>query len=152
MEVAPGSLLHSSQLDPAIIQVCLTQMGMNAEQSAETTTMVLNVLNMLATQIAPSTQTSPAAAASRPQPPDIVPVNVVNVEDDKAEEARGEDVEFTDGSTDTAAEAVAATENKPYTKIKKRMSKKDRDAKNGKGAQGKGDSKNTDKDKGKVKK
>ena len=62
-------------------------------------------------------------------------------------------MELTEGSTDSAAEAEAATQNLPYTKIKKKMTKKDRDAKSGKSApQGKGDSKNTDKDKSKVKK
>ena len=129
-------------------------MGMNEEQSVQTSQMVFKILNMLALQIAPPTQTTPVAAASCPQQTGAVKESVlVHVDDERPEEQREEDVEFTDGSTDTAAETAAANDNKPYTKIKKKLTKKDRDAKNSKTApQGKGGSKNADKDQSRVKK
>ena len=156
IEVAPGSILHSSHLDPTLVNTCLAQMGMNEEQSVQTSQMVFKFLNMLALQIAPPTQTTPVAAAPCPQQTVAVKESVVvQVDDERPEEQREEDVEFTDGSTDTAAETAAANDNTPYSKIKKKLTKKDRDAKNGKGGPGKGNSndlvKSADKDKVKKK-
>ena len=85
MEVAPGAILHSSQVDPALVQACLTQMGMNEEQNAITPQAFFQILNFLATTVTLPTPPSPAVAAQRPQPPDLGPV--IEVEDcDKKEE------------------------------------------------------------------
>ena len=141
MEVAPGAILHSSQVDPALVQACLNQMGMNGEQNAITSQAFFQILNFLATTVALPTPPSPAAAAQRPQPPDLGPV-VVEVEDgDQREEPEvmpmdDEEAEWTDGSTDVeASELKAANDNANLspTKIKK---KKKRGG--GKGNQGKG--------------
>ena len=74
------------------------------------------------------------------------------MEEERLEEHQEEDVAFTDGSTDTAAETAAANDNKPYAKIRKRRTKEERDAKPGKPAPlGKGGSKSAAKDQSKVK-
>jgi len=134
MEIAPGSILHSSHVNPALVNACLGQMGMNEEQSAQTAQTFFNLMNMLALKIAPPPPPNQEAAASRPSPPDL---ETAMVEDDKAEDQQEPndqaEGEFTDGSTDTEAEAKAASENLPPTKIKK---KKKRGG--GKGNQGKG--------------
>ena len=143
MDVAPGALLHSSQLDPSVVHSCLSRMGMSQEQSAETAQTLFTLMNMLATQIIAPTppQTTPAVAAQRPQPPDLGAV-VVEVEDgDQREEPEvrpmdDEEAEWTDGSTDVEAselKAVNDNANLAPTKIKK---KKKRGG--GKGNQGKG--------------
>ena len=151
IEVAPGSILHSNQLDPADVNACLSQMGMSGEQAALTSQAVFQLLNLLAMKVAPSPQTTPAAVAAGSQQTAAVK-EVVQVEGERQEEHQEEDVGFTDGSTDTAAETAAANDNKPYAKIRKRRTKEERDAKSGKPApQGKGGSKNAAKDQTKVK-
>ena len=150
IEVAPGSILHSSQLDPAHVDSCLSQMGMSGEQSALTSQALFQLLNMLAVKIAPPSQATPAVVASGSQQAAAVR-EVVHVDDEKPQEQRGEDMEFTEGSTDTAAETAAANNKQPYQKIKTKLSKKERDSKSGKGApQGKGSTKSTDKEPNKV--
>ena len=112
-------------------------MGMNAEQTASTSQVLFNLLNMLATQVASPTPPNPTAAAPCSQPPVKGPVVVVV---DKTEDKEGvsdpkpmdADGDLTDGSTDSEAEAKAATANQPWTKIKKKKSR------GGKGSQGKG--------------
>ena len=125
-------------------------MGMSGEQSALTSQALFQLLNMLAVKIAPPSQATPAAVASGSQQAAAVR-EVVHVDDEKPQEQRGDDMEFTEGSTDTAAETAAANNKQPYQKIKKKLNKKERDAKSGKGApQGKGSTKSTDKEPNKV--
>ena len=110
---------------------------MNGEQNAITSQAFFQILNYLATTVTLPTPPSPAAAAQRPQPPDLGPV--IEVEDcDKKEEPEvkpmdDEEAEWTDGSTDIEAETKAANDNLPATKIKKKEKKR-----GGKGSQGKG--------------
>ena len=151
IEVAPGSILHSSQLKPEDVNAAMAQMGMSGEQAALTSQTVFQLLNLLALKIAPPPQTTTAAVAAGSQQTAAVG-EVVRVEEDRQEEQQDEDVAFTDGSTDTEAEKAAAKDNKPYAKIRKRRTKEERDVKTGKPApQGKGGSKNAAKDQTKVK-
>ena len=90
----------------------------------------MQLLNMLGTTIEapPQAATAPSTQALSQDPVVIV--------DEPRQDATMEEVEYTDGSTDSQAEAAAATANSLPTKIKKRISKKDRDAKSGKGGAG----------------
>ena len=135
----------------------LASTGMNQEQTGTVTQVLFNLMNMFSTQIAPP---GPSTAAPSTQPPDHGPVLVA---DDKEPELHAEneplpmegDFDLTDGSTDTEAEAKAANANEPHTKIRKKTSRRARDAEHGKGGQGKGSAtdiiKVADKVKGKKK-
>ena len=155
LEVAPGYLLHSNQVDRTVVQAMLANSGINPAQTEPVTQILMNILNMMSTRIdAPN----PTAAAPSTQPPNHGPVLIAGDKKPDAEielqTAEG-DMEFTEGSTDTEAEAKAATANEPHSKIKKKTSRKDRDAKIGKGGPGKGGAKDiikvADKEKGKKK-
>ena len=154
MEVAPGSILHSSHVHSEVVQAYLTQtLGMNPEQTASTSQAFFGLMNMLALKVAPPTQPTPEDAASQPQQTGKEAV-VVEIDKEESQEEVPETApmdaegEFTDGSTDSEAEAKAATENLPATKIKKRKTR------GGKGSQGKGAPADTIKpnDTGKLKK
>ena len=153
LEVAPGTLLHSSQVDRTVVQDMLASGGVNPGETEHMTQILVNMLNLLDTTfVAPP----PAAAAPSTQPMSQEPVIIA---DDKKPDVEAKrqteemELEFTDGSTDSEAEAEAATANVTHTKTKKRVSKKDRDVKNGKGGPGKGSTKDlvksADKDKAK---
>ena len=154
LEVASGYLLHSSQVDRTYVQTMLANSGINPTDTETVAQILMNILNTVATKIeAPE----PSAAAPSTQPLNQGPVLIA---DDKKTDAEIKqqtvegDMDFTEGSTDTEAEAKAATANEPPSKTRKKISKKDRDAKLGKGP-GKGSAKDiikpADKDKGKKK-
>ena len=145
INIAPGSLVHSNQVDPMVVQNFLANGGVLPGQTPHMADLFMQLMNLLGTTFA-----APTPAASAPSTQTLSQEPVV-IPDEKRPEANAEDMEYTDGSTDSEAAAEAAIANKPYAKIKKKMSKKDRDVKNGKGGPGKGGSndhiKTADKDK-----
>ena len=128
--------------------------GVNPTETEPMTQILFNILNVLGTTIEVP---APSAAVPSTQPMTQGPVLIA---DDKQPDAEAKqqtveaDMEFTDGSTDSEAAADAAIANQPHTKTKKKVSKKDRDTKIGKGGPGKGSATDIIKpaDKDKVKK
>ena len=145
LEIAPGSPVHSNQVDPTVVQNFLANGGILPGQTQQVAELFLTLLNMLGTAfVAPPPAAAAPSTQSLSQEPVVIP-------DEKRPDADAVEMEFTDGSTDSEAEAAAATANISHTKIKKKESKKDRGAKIGKGGPGKGSAKDlvksTDKDK-----
>ena len=117
-----------------VVQNFLANGGIHPEQTQHVTGLVLNLLNMLSTRF-----DAPPPAATAPSTQSLSQEPVVIPDEQKPDTEEAEEMEFTEGSTDSGAEAAAATANLPHTKIKKKVSKKDRGAKaGGKGSQSKG--------------
>lgn len=148
LDVAPGYLLHSSHVDRTFAQTMLASSGVSIPETETMTQIFMNIMNAMATRIEP-----PVASAAAPstQPDGQGPkqnADLKGLEAESQQQLGAEDVDFTEGSTDSPAEAKAANVNEPPTKIKQKISNKERDAKNVKGKGiGKEIIKATDKDK-----
>ena len=95
-------------------------MGMNEEQKGQTAQAFFKIMNMLALNVAPPPTPSQEAPAAMPASPEQAAMEQDEEEEDQQEPDDQGEGDLTDGSTDSEAEAKAASENLPPTKIRKK--------------------------------